>query len=95
MYGGGVKPTAKYYDEFAIKKRDDQVNLNKIERNYITITGNKKNCIRNCWDISSVPARYCNTIIWWSKCRKRYRKGKDTDDNGSGIALLFFVPTYC
>ena len=48
VYNGGVKPTAKYYDEFTIKKRDDQVNLNKIERNYITITGNKKNCIRNC-----------------------------------------------
>ena len=48
VYGGGVKPTAKYYDKFGIKKRYNQVNLNKIERNYITITGNKKDCIRNC-----------------------------------------------
>ena len=44
----GVKPTAKYYDEFGIKKRYNEVNLNKIERNYIAITGNKKDCIRNC-----------------------------------------------
>ena len=25
------------------------------------------------------------------KSKKRYRKGKHTDDNGSGIALLFFL----
>ena len=86
-YGCKIYSTAKYFGELQSKKKYNQVNLNKINKNYTAITANKSNLIGNCNDVTCVPISYRRSSI--HKSNKRIRKGKVQDVNGSGIVLLF------
>ena len=87
LYGGGVIFSAKYYDELDSRKRYDLINLNKIDSDYIAITANKNDCIGNCDNVTSIPVSYRQSSV--DIIKKRAKKGKAKDGNGSGIVLLF------